>query len=379
MPPDRQPRPQLGEQLGQHRPGVVVEGEGDVLPRHPEVVVGVEVVGRAEQGDDPGEALLPDPDDLLLAADGTVGPGVAAGALADRQLVLDDPGEVPGGDPGGPLALHDDRHGQQAQGLHGGARRRGPAPSPPPGRRPTPPPPATPPAGRRPPPATPPSAVTRPRNVLRLAPTSTGQPVAASDRVARSRARLWAAGLAEPDPGVDPDLLHARVPGRRGPLHQERPHLGHHVVVGGSLLHRPGLAPHVHGHPAHARPGRGRHRPQRRRHVVDQGRPRRHRLLGHRRPPGVDRDPHVGGQGLDHGQHPPQLLVLRHRLGPGPGALPAHVDHVGALGDHGQAVGDGCVGIEPASAVGERVGSHVEDSHHQGTGHDGERTGADSA
>src|SRR5207247_3419709 len=77
-----------------------------VLPLHAQLVVGVEVVRRREQRHDPGEALLPDPDDLLLAPHPTVGSGIATGALADRQSVLDDPGEVPGDDPGGPLSFH---------------------------------------------------------------------------------------------------------------------------------------------------------------------------------------------------------------------------------------------------------------------------------
>ena len=47
-----------------------------------------------------------DPDDLLLATDAAVVPRVAAGSLAHRQLVLDHPREVAGGDARGPLALH---------------------------------------------------------------------------------------------------------------------------------------------------------------------------------------------------------------------------------------------------------------------------------
>ena len=41
-----------------------------------------------------------------LDLDPAVRPRVAARAFAHRQLVLDDPGEVPGDDPGGPLAPH---------------------------------------------------------------------------------------------------------------------------------------------------------------------------------------------------------------------------------------------------------------------------------
>ena len=56
-----------------------------------------------------------------------------------------------------------------------------------------------------------------------------------------------------------------------------------------------------------------------------------------------------------------------HRLGAGPGGLPAHVDDVGPLGDHLAALRDGPPGLEPPPAVGERVGGDVEDPHHQWT------------
>src|SRR5205807_2558434 len=46
------------------------------------------------------------PDDLLHAPDLAVVAGVAPGALAHRQLVLEDPGEVHGRDACGPLASH---------------------------------------------------------------------------------------------------------------------------------------------------------------------------------------------------------------------------------------------------------------------------------
>ena len=250
------------------------------------------------------------------------------------------------------------------------AGRRAPAPSLPPGRGPRRRRRATPPAGR-------PTEARRHHRTALLAHLSRHQP---EERLAAGADQHRPAGgdqrpqpsqqgqvvdgrLPEPEAGVDPHLVDAGVPGPRRTIDQKGTHLGHHVAVLRRLLHRPGLTPHVHRHPAHAR--LGRHPFQRRRHVVDQGRPRRHRLLGHSRPPGVDGDPHVWRQGRDHGQHPADLLVLRHRFRPRTGALTTHVDHIRPLGHHRQAVGHGRVGIEPPAAVGERVGSHVEDSHHQ--------------
>ena len=58
------------------------------------------------------EAVLAEPDDLLLAADAAMVVAVAARALADRELVLHDPGEVAGRDPEGPLAAQARRHQQ---------------------------------------------------------------------------------------------------------------------------------------------------------------------------------------------------------------------------------------------------------------------------
>src|SRR6185437_8567408 len=70
------------------------------------LLVGGEVVGGREQGDDPAEALDAQPDDLLLAAHPPVVDREAAGPLADGEVVLDDPGEIAGRDPRSPLALH---------------------------------------------------------------------------------------------------------------------------------------------------------------------------------------------------------------------------------------------------------------------------------
>src|SRR4029079_1147293 len=67
------------------------------------------------------EAVLADPDDLLLASHAAVVLAVAAGALADGELVADDPGEVAGGDAEGPLPAqargHSDRPRVAADGV----------------------------------------------------------------------------------------------------------------------------------------------------------------------------------------------------------------------------------------------------------------------
>src|SRR6185312_394826 len=92
-----------GEQDG---PGVAGALERVVGPGQALLVIGGEVVRGREQGDDPPEALDAQPDDLLLAADPPVVDAETARPLADREVVLDDPGEVAGRDAGGPLALH---------------------------------------------------------------------------------------------------------------------------------------------------------------------------------------------------------------------------------------------------------------------------------
>ena len=61
---------------------------------------------RRQQRHHPVEALDPQPDDLLLAADPAVVRREAPGPLAHRQLVLHDPREVARGDPRRPLPLH---------------------------------------------------------------------------------------------------------------------------------------------------------------------------------------------------------------------------------------------------------------------------------
>ena len=65
--------------LRQHRAGIA-GGQRVVGPGQALVVVGVQVVGRRQERDDPAEALDAQPDDLLLAAHPAVVGGEAARA-----------------------------------------------------------------------------------------------------------------------------------------------------------------------------------------------------------------------------------------------------------------------------------------------------------
>src|SRR6516164_990223 len=101
-----QPVLELLVEIGQNGVRVIVRSERDMRPQDPELVVGVQIVRRRQQGHDAGKALAPEPQDLLLPAHPAVVAGVAARALADGQPVFDDPGEESRGDPLGPLSPH---------------------------------------------------------------------------------------------------------------------------------------------------------------------------------------------------------------------------------------------------------------------------------
>ena len=113
----------------------------------------------------------------------------------------------------------------------------------------------------------------------------------------------------------------------------------------------------------HAGPARGRHVEQGGRDVVDQVAPASQGRLGHRRLHRVDRDPDVARQRLDHRDHPGQLDLFGHGLGPRAGRLTPDVDDVGPLGHHVEPVGHGGLGGQVAPPVGERVRRHVENAH----------------
>ena len=165
----------------------------------------------------------------------------------------------------------------------------------------------------------------------RPAPGPIARPPTSSRQVAQER-QVVGDRLAEADPGVDPDLAHpGRAAARAARSTQEAVHLGHHVVVAGVVCIVGRRPLHVHGDPA--------------------GTPRS-AATGHseaetsltrvapaataaRPPPACTVSTETRTwrrQGLDHRDHPAQLLGLGHRARPRAAGLPAHVDHVGPLG-----------------------------------------------
>ena len=258
---------------------------------------------------------------------------VAAGPLADRQAVLDDPGEVAGLDALRPLALHAARghaatsvrastvartsctrtmatpwraaHTTEASepsiavarrhrgdGRPGPARRRH-AGQTRPGARPRP---------RRPAPGR-----GRPCATARRRPAS---PVATMASSRAEEGEVVRSRLAEPEARIDPDLVDAGGERRLGPFDEEGPHIGDDVVVRRVLLHRPGVAKHVHRDPGDT--PIGGHGPQRRRDVVHDrsaggdGRVRGAKHCGCR-----SRSRTCGLSAVTTGQHATQLLGRR--------------------------------------------------------------------
>src|SRR5688500_2388179 len=97
---------ELVVEVEQHDARVRASTEREMRPRDAELVVGVEVVRRRQQRHDAREALVPQPQDLLVAPHLPVVAGITTGALAHRQLVLDDPREVARLDAAFPLPPH---------------------------------------------------------------------------------------------------------------------------------------------------------------------------------------------------------------------------------------------------------------------------------
>ena len=114
--------------------------------------------------------------------------------------------------------------------------------------------------------------------------------------------------------------------------------------------------------------------------VVDDLRPGGKALGGNLRAGRVDRNRHVRllPQGDDHRQHAAEFFLGRDRRGPGPRALAADIQHVGALGRQPQAVLDGRRRLEEPPAVGEAVGRHVHHAHQQRDAAGSERLGPQS-
>ena len=82
---------------------------------------------------------------------------------------------------------------------------------------------------------------------------------------------------------------------------------------------------------------------------------------------GVDRNGQVRlpAKRPQHRHDAAEFLLHVDRLGIGPGALATDVEDVGPFGGQPQAVLDGRIGVEKASAVGEAVGRNVDDAHQQ--------------
>ena len=308
------PRPssvaQLGEELGEVAVGRRRGRRRAGAARHAELVVVVEVVGRRDQRDDAREALLPDPDDLLLAAHLAVVGAVAAGPLAHRQPVGDHPGEVAGLDPLGPLALHRghrrvscslSRSSPWLADRCGGdgpwPGRRGPGPSPHPATSPTSPWRPNPRADR---------PIGRPLGTgRRLAASSTPEePLAGradhhreagGDQLVEvgQQGEVVLDGLAEADAGVDPDLLDPGGDGRLGPVDEEGRAPRRRRRRSGGRPASSGGRPACASPRSRRRAGGGRDRASDGRHVVDQRGAGGDGGLGHRGVAGVDAHPHV--------------------------------------------------------------------------------------
>ena len=179
-------------------------------------------------------------------------------------------------------------------------------------------------------------------------------------------------GLAEAEAGICDQVL-LRDAGQFGgedALGQEAVHLRHHVVVARVVLHRARLGGHVHQHHRHAQGGGGFQRALAAQgaHIVDHAGAGLHRRAHHLRLAGVDADrqPGLTGQAFDHRDHAAQLLLQRHFLRAGAGGLAADIKEVGALGGQLQRMRHRRIGAGVVAAVGERVGSDVDDTHHPG-------------
>ena len=102
--------------------------------------------------------------------------------------------------------------------------------------------------------------VRRPMNRLRDAPTITGTPSSSNESISRSSARLWSTSLPNPMPGSTQRRSRS-IPAAAAldAVGEEVADLRHHVVVARVVLHRLGLAEHVHQHEPRAH---GRRRPR---------------------------------------------------------------------------------------------------------------------
>ena len=303
------------------------------------------------------------------------------GPLAHRQVVLDDPGEVPRRDPGGPLALHCAairRHPIRPSRRPTRVRpapwppRRGPGPCPRRQRWPRWPWPASP-ASRS---ATGAGRAVRARRPGRRGSacgwSRPGTGVAGSadqvGEVAQQGAGCASTVLPKPMPGstqtsATPAAGRLRGPSTqegRGPRPPRRRSGGRPAWCAGV----PCMCMATQPDPA-AAAATGHSEAET---SLTRVAPGGHRGLGHRRLDGVDRHPARRRRPGPRSPGPPGAAPRRRGTGsaPGPGRLAADVDDVGALGDHLEPAGDGRVACRRRPAVGEGVGRDVEDPHDQG-------------
>ena len=321
--------------------------------------------------------LRPQPEDLLLAPHPAVVRRVAAGPLADREAVLDDPVEVAGDDAGRPAPSHAAlRHARAAAvARRAGPPRRSPATS---WTRTI----AAPRASPRPPwRASPRSAPTgpecrrarRPRRGGRGSSCGSSRPArAAASRRAAGSARAAARGCArrvlpKPMPGIDVDLLDAGGRARSARSARNAGHLARRRRrSAGSICMSAGVPRMcIATKPA---PACGGDRAEAGRDVVDERRARPRwrppRRRGLRR---VDRDPHLAGERRARpARHARSSSRRVDRRGPGAGRLAPDVDDVCALADHLMPAGYRGLGVQVAATIEERVGGDIQHSHHSG-------------
>ena len=214
------------------------------------------------------------------------------------------------------------------------------------------------------------SASSRPRKVLREAPTSTGRPRPISRSSPASRAQLCSARLAKPSPGSSTSCSGATPAATTS---STRAMSSAHTSVTTSpywaAAYISRLCPRqcisTHGTPASATSSAMFLSASPPLTSLTRVAPALDGRLGHLGARGVDAGPHAGGGELaDHREHPPALLVGVDPVGAGPGRLAADVDVVGARGVHLQPVGDRGGRVGEAAAVGEGVRGDVEDAHH---------------
>ena len=162
----------------------------------------------------------------------------------------------------------------------------------------------------------PPSAVSRPRNDLRLVPDHA--PAIPWPRGVRGAGAgtVVVGGLAETDARVDPDLAHASGPRPLGPLDEEAATSADHVVVARVAAASSAGSPCM-CMATQPTPRRRGHRGQRRGHVVDQRGPGLDGGLGHRRPCGCRSTPGRAAPAPRPQARPAQLLGLATAPPPG--------------------------------------------------------------